>query len=168
MLKFIIKYVRPVVTAPIKFCFWLRYLFIYLTDENAKFVYRTRKAAWDNIKTYQEIKDYLKANYTYTWDGWKGILDHDNSDLEFFIGGGDCDDIAFMVAKKINSITDTKILFAKVCWVYGNGPKNWHFDCYTFSFVDGIKWFNYGQEFSDKKEYHEQYGWKNKSKFVEL
>lgn len=168
MLRIIIKYIRPAVTAPIKFLFWCKYLYIYLTDSNARNVYKTRKAAWDSIKTYKEIKTYLKANYFYKWDGWKGLLDHNNSDLEFFIGGGDCDDIAHRVAKKINQIKDNYITGAVECWIYGNGPQNWHFDCYTFNAVDGFKWFNYGNEFNATIPYNTKYKWPNKSKFIEL
>jgi hypothetical protein len=165
MIKIFPKYVRILWAFPLACIYGLVYGVIYLLSAKARATYSVNKFKWDNIKTLEQLQNYFKTAYKYKADGLLGLLDHFNFAHEFFIAGGDCDDAAFYACDKLREIGYK----ADVFWIYGNGPQNWHFDCY----LEKMGFFNYGNFISTntcaiEEDYAMKYGWKNPCKWVKL
>ena len=176
---FLVKIIRPIYAYPLGLIFALIALIRVVSDIDLLRQYQDNVRAWEEIKTLEDLQNYFKTRYKYKSDGLGGLLDHHNFSIEFFSGGGDCDDMAFYAFKKLKDITLKSKIFtgymASIYWMYGNGVTQWHFDCkYTSmeNFNDSF-WFNYGlctkETIMDKNdEYKKLYGWKNTIKFVRI
>ncbi|MHB8096062.1 MAG: hypothetical protein ACYDEI_00190 [Erysipelotrichaceae bacterium] len=174
MIRFIIKYLRPIYAVPIGFIYDLYYMAKGAYNNS---VYNYNMNYWYNIETLDQLINYFFNKFVYVYDGYKGLVDHKNYELEFFSCGGDCDDMAFYVQKKLTKLG----YYAKVYFIYGNGINNCHFDC-LFKSEDGLFFFNYGNlidinhtnkvgskiDVANKKKYAKIYGWDNPCKWVEL
>ena len=69
-----------------------------------------------------------------------GILDHDNSEVEFFTIFGDCDDQAYYSKKKLKELGYKPIRYIMCPKLFS---KNYHFDC-LFKIDGKYALFNYG------------------------
>jgi len=128
---------RPA-TKFITFIVWIKYVFMYMSQKTIRKRYKSNKKSYDEIKTLEELQDWFRLKYRYSSDVWNGLADHDNSQLEFFIKFGDCDDMAFYAKKKLNELGyNTKRVYM-MRWKY-----NGHADCF-FTSNNEICLFNYG------------------------
>lgn len=103
---------------------------------------------WGKIDSIDSLIKYIKDVYIYKYDGYKGFIDHNNYNLEWFSAFGDCDDIAYWVFQAIKSIYGDKLEY---CQVHGFAdlsakPKFWHYDCvYKLRDEDFYVLFDYGR-----------------------
>ena len=71
-----------------------------------------------------------------------GMLDHENSKLEFFQKFGDCDDVSLYSCKKLKELGYE----AKRVWMSGKIPfMSFHFDCLVKLGENNYMLFNYGR-----------------------
>jgi hypothetical protein len=165
-MKFLAKWIRPIYAYPVGLVYALVYSILYIVSKNHCTAYKNNKIAWDSINDFAGLVDYFKKDFKYNYDGPLGIIDHVNFGIEFFIQGGDCDDMAYWACKKMREIG----MYARVVFVYGNGIQNWHFDCLFDQWDDFyLKCFNFGRPIEFNSElYAEAYGWKKPCKFAML
>ena len=131
-------YLRPLWALPIGFFYWLFWFFAYHFDYRSRANYHTNKTNWDCCNTITALNNYFKG-WKYKWDGPSGVLDHDNSDLEFFCSGGDCDDVANLVYKRLKILN----FQPELVMIWG-GENNYHYDVF-FRNNCSCFLFNYGQ-----------------------
>lgn len=140
VLFIIIMYVfRPVWSAFFNIFYWLYYNLIYLLNPTKRLVYHANKNEFDNIKTLEELVYYFTYRYQYNYDGYKGIIDHDNLPIEFFMDWGDCEDVAHYAKKKLKKIGYKPVRV----FIKGTGLTASHFDV-SFEKDGKIYLFNYG------------------------
>lgn len=159
-MRFFVKFIRPLWAYPIGAIYAAAYGLLFLFSQKHRVKYYVNRARWNSITTLHGLQDYFQSNFKYKYDGPRGIIDHHNIGIEFFMHGGDCDDMAFWACKKLKSLG----IPASVCFIYGNGVKNWHFDCYIITLK---RFFNYG-DLTEVASYQAEYGWKNTPKIVSL
>lgn len=123
----------------------IKYIFQYLFSKNIRERYKQNKELWDGINSMEELVEFIQQVYVYKYDGPKGIFDHNNFKLEWFVNFGDCDDVANWVCKKIKQIYPN----IKECDVYGFADLKalfWHYDVvYKMDDNDSYHLFNYGR-----------------------
>lgn len=151
----------------------LYYAFKMRVDKVMYQDYREHQDEWNQIVTLEELIAYVKTTYFYSWDGYKGLFDHNNFSLEWFYKFGDCDDIGYYVCKKLKAIFENELEY---CCMRGFAdlsaePKFWHYDCvFKFKGSDDYQLFNYGDvktgktlkelDFIMEKLYNENYKFK--------
>lgn len=137
---FIHHFIRPIWSALFKGIYFIFSLFKLLNKKNRE-KYKTNKNFYNSIDCIETLQNFFRTVYNYEWDGWRGLFDHDNSELEFLIDFGDCDDVATYSLKKMKLFKGIKKCF-KVGLI---GPRinSWHYDTY-FETDTGCYLFNYG------------------------
>ena len=135
---FIVKYIRPIWSNFFKLIFWV-ITFINNFNEIKRLNYEINKDIWNNLKDVADLNFYFKNNYKYNWDGIYGILDHDNSKLEFLSTFGDCDDMGKFSELKLKELGYQ----AWRIFIEGKNIFSNHFDC-IFKNKDSYYLFNYG------------------------
>lgn len=134
LMFFIHHFVRVLWSYPLKFIFFLVYLF---KDKDKQ---KQTKLLWDAIKSPEALSEFFLSVYKYKFDGFIGELDHDNPSNEFFAHFGDCDDMGRYSAIKL------KELGYKATRIGILNQKNilsWHYDC-IFEKDEKQVLFNYG------------------------
>lgn len=130
-------FVRPIWSGLFNlFIFIPKHLWLFAFSPIDRNKYLSNKKVWNEIKDIDELVKFFKNNVKYVWDGPKGGLDHDNTNLEFFMRGFDCDDAGRLPYKLIKR----KKMVSEVYWIGIIGPKlySWHYDC-LFNWND--KWY---------------------------
>lgn len=140
--SFVHHYLRPLWNYTIKGLYFTIYK-IKLQNEINKNLYKINKTLYDNLKSLDQLNYYMRKSYKYKYDGPFGILDHDNSDIEFFTTWGDCDDVAKYALKYIEKNTQVFKNFYKI-GLKGNSISYLHFDVY-FEKENKCYLFNYGR-----------------------
>jgi len=137
MIKFI-WFIRKLLAMPIGLIYSAVWLFKYATNESIRAVYKINKADYDKIKRLPDLIDYLKK-VKYVWDGPKGIFDHNNSDIEYFVSGGDCEDTAMRAYRKMKGFN----IKCGLVLIIGEGNGDVHVDCV---YKTGLEYclFNFG------------------------
>ena len=119
---------------------WLRCL-----PRRSKALYKQRRKMWDCITDIDGLIDFIRNVYTYKFDGYKGIFDHNNYPLEFFTQFGDCDDVATYAKKKLRQIYGQELQYCEVRGFSNLGRKFLHYDCvYKLRTECDYRLFNYG------------------------
>ena len=118
------------------------------TDTDAYGQYWEHQDKWNHISSLEELQAFVRTDYEYKWDGYKGFFDHNNFSLEWFYKFGDCDDMGYYAYKKIKSLYGDKLEY---CRMRGYAdltakPAFYHYDC-VFKFKDSgdYQLFNYGK-----------------------
>lgn len=149
-MKFVYNVIRPLWALPIKFAYFVRYSVVWMFSKKSRETYTVNKTAYNNIKTIDDLCNYFKNNYKYKYDGefiapfkaLNGLLDHDNAEIEFFMAGADCDDMASYSCRKLKQLG----YVASVVYLYNTDFKrisNQHLDC-LFEKDGKYYFFNYG------------------------
>lgn len=123
------------------FFYNIYYLLLITFSKESRNKYKYNIKCWEEIQNISRLADYIRNNYKYKYDGYKGIVDHNNFKYEFFTASGDCDDVARWVCKKLREL-DIKadvIGFSD----FKSDPVFWHYDC-LFCISDTYFLFNYG------------------------
>lgn len=112
-----------------------------LLSKKLRVIYKRNKNSWQCINTLHKLESWFKLRFVYTYDGWKGIFDHDNSWLEWYTLFGDCDDMGRMVQKKLSSLGFEAFRVG----ILGDKINSWHYDC-AFKHNNAWYLFNYGNK----------------------
>lgn len=133
-------FIRPIWSTLFGLCFAIWYAFYYIFSKKAKAKYNLIKTTYLELNSIEEYRKWFIKKYVYKWDGYKGIFDHDNLPIEFYIGFDDCDGMALWTKRKLNKIG---IKSAIRIGIKGKKLSSWHYDCAWY--ING-KWhlFNYG------------------------
>ena len=134
---------------PFSLYYFVAYLF------NAKMTKRvnTNYKRTMDISKLESLNKFFRMWKAYKMDGKLGLLDHDNSLLEFYNNGGDCDDVAREAVRLLKRMGYK----AKRIVIMGRGGYSgklaWHFDCLFF---DNGFWscFNYGNTVEGGTQIH--------------
>lgn len=141
ILIFITYVFRPIWSNIIKFLFWIICLVIFLRNSTKAKLCELSAKQFDQIKDLGELCNYFRDKFKYSYDGYKGIFDHDNSRLEFFMRGGDCDDMAVYAKRKLKEFGYKPV---RVFMMSGEDLKSGHMDCF-FEIDNKYFLFNYGR-----------------------
>lgn len=122
------------------FIMWLRCL-----PRRSKALYKQRRKMWDCITDIDGLIDFIRNVYSYKFDGYKGIFDHNNYPLEFFTQFGDCDDVAAYACRKLKEIYGGELDYCSVRGFSNLKVGFWHYDCvYKLRHERCYRLFNYG------------------------
>ena len=117
--------IRPVWSTAITVFYWLKTKRQMKKDKSLVDTHRYNKIQYEEIDSWDSLVEWLKQ-FKYAYDGPSGILDHDNTPLEFHTHGGDCDDFARYTKNKLREL----------------GYKAWRVHVWCNPFEVGIaKWF---------------------------
>ncbi len=142
LMFFVHHFIRPIwALYLLKFIFFIIYCYKYITDDKIREKYKKNKKEFLEIKDLSYLIAFYRNNYIYKWDSLNGVLDHDNSKLEFFCEFGDCNDMgsySSLILKKLN-------FNAKRIGILGDkGITSWHYDCLIKENDKKYVLFNYG------------------------
>lgn len=142
LMFFVHHFIRPIWILPIGLVYYIIYFFKVNTNLENKIQYNKNKTLYNNIKTLQEFIDWWNNNYrgTYKWDGYKGLLDHNNSNYEFFLNAWDCDDASTYPYYKFKKLGYKSIMIG----LLGEKITSWHYDCIVEIDKDKYMLFNQG------------------------
>jgi hypothetical protein len=126
----IMAFLRPLLASehfglfgfPIKCWYWFK----YRTADRMPFA---RRAYWRDTTNIETLQGWFEHYYTYAADPAAGVIDHDNSQWEFFYRSGDCDDVAMFTAKKLatfDGVSGIKIILL----ARKDDATKGHFDCF--------------------------------------
>lgn len=124
------------------------YLFKVRINKDLWDQYKSNQAKWNAVYSDEDLAEFIKNDYEYKWDGYKGAFDHNNFSLEFFTEFGDCDDVGHYVCKKLKQIYGNELEYCKTRGYaeLKSSPPMWHYDCvYKFKGDDKYILFNYGR-----------------------
>lgn len=139
MISVVVRIVRPLWSLVFNLWFGSKYALKYWFDPKSRLAYEDDRRAWDSIQSLDDLVEFFRTSYKYVYDGPVGILDHDNTMLEMFISGGDCDDVALFAMRKLKKLGYD----ARRMYFYGLHPEFGYFDC-LYTGKDGKRYmFNY-------------------------
>lgn len=148
---FVHHFIRVVWSLPIGLLYSVVYLIIFIVSENARIDYKNNKKRFFNHANLITFAIFFKDEFQYKWDGFgntnsklKGLLDHDNRPLEYFISWGDCDDSKYIV----ETVSEMHNIIAYRIGMIGKGIKTWHYDCAIETWENNQKvyiLFDYGR-----------------------
>lgn len=140
-MRFVHHCLRVIWANIIGFFYNVYYFLLVALSKKHRDTYNNNINKWNNIKTIADVTAYFKENYKYKWDGYKGIVDHNNFKYEFFCANGDCDDVARWSCKKLRQIGIDADVYG--FYDFKAKPMFWHYDCVLS--IGGITFlFNYG------------------------
>ena len=138
----IIYYIRNLWAVPLGIIYNFIYFIKFLLFKKYRCKYFTNKALYDSCLDVEMLSNYFRNAYSYKYDFYMGILDHNNYNFEFFINFGDCEDVAFKVFKKLRSFKKYNVY---LIFMYLDG-KGYHFDVVYEDMENNIvNLFNYGR-----------------------
>lgn len=142
MLK-ILWVLRNLWAIPVGAIYQIVWLVRYFLDRKVRETYKANKIAYDKIKTIPDLIAFLNK-VTYEWDGYKGLFDHNNGDIEYFSSGGDCEDTAMRAYKKLKELQYN----AGLILIIGKKIGDIHADC-VYKINHEYFLFNFGSPMSD-------------------
>jgi hypothetical protein len=137
-MKFLVKFIRPTFESPLKFIFFLITLFQVIFIKGIRDNYVKNTKLWKDICNISKLNSFFR-DIKYKEDGPYGIMDHDNSRLEFFTSYGDCDDMGRYSYEKLKELG----IKAHRIFIQGKNIFSNHFDC-LFELNNNFFLFNYG------------------------
>lgn len=147
LMFFVHHFIRPIWLIPFSIAYFFISLFKYLFSKDLRIQYRIRHDEWKRIQTFNDLIMYFYGSFEYKWDGYKGAIDHHNFPIEFFMHGGDCDDVASYSGYKLKEISKKNKRYSKIrtIGIMGDTFKSWHYDTVYYDIkLKKYCLFNYG------------------------
>ena len=113
---------------PIGFIYLIIWSFKVATDPKVRADYNKNIEAYKKIGNVSDLMAFIRQ-VKYVWDGYKGVLDHNNSDYEYFSVGGDCEDTAMRAYRKFKELK----IKAGLVLIFGKETGDVHVDCYYYN-----------------------------------
>ena len=143
-IRFVVRYVRPIWSTLGKMAYWIFYRIQLETSPALAVKYLSNKNAWEAVRDLTSLCRYFQTRFTYKPDGLAGtpeagLIDHDNSLLEFLCSGGDCDDAARFAVIKLRELG-----YQATRWHFvSEDIRKYHFDAVILQALS-VTLFNYG------------------------